>query len=75
MFYVHPWEYDPAHPFVPMAWRPGFTHYRNLRATSGRTRRLLSEFRFGTVWTAIEAARKAGPLPAVSIEGLAGEAG
>jgi polysaccharide deacetylase family protein (PEP-CTERM system associated) len=46
VFYLHPWELDPDHPRVRLPRRIGLTHYANLRATEGRLRRLLAEFRF-----------------------------
>jgi hypothetical protein len=50
VFYVHPWEYDPAHPRVPMPRRmPKITHYFNLPSMLDRTRRLLADFRFGPI--------------------------
>jgi polysaccharide deacetylase family protein (PEP-CTERM system associated) len=45
-FYLHPWEVDPDHPRVPLPRRIGILHYWNLRATEGRLRRLLADFRF-----------------------------
>jgi polysaccharide deacetylase family protein (PEP-CTERM system associated) len=45
-FYLHPWELDPEHPRLPLPRRIALTHYVNLRATEGRLRRLLREFRF-----------------------------
>lgn len=46
VFYLHPWEIDPAHPRIPLPRRIAATHYVNLGATLGRLRRLLSDFRF-----------------------------
>lgn len=45
-FYIHPWEVDPEHPRIPLPRRIAATHYFNLKATEGRLRRLLREFRF-----------------------------
>jgi polysaccharide deacetylase family protein (PEP-CTERM system associated) len=47
VFYVHPWEVDPHHPRLDLPRRISATHYFNLRATEGRLRRLLRDFRFG----------------------------
>lgn len=47
MFYLHPWEADPAQPRVsglPLSKR--FRHYNNLDKTAARLDRLLSEFSF-----------------------------
>jgi polysaccharide deacetylase family protein (PEP-CTERM system associated) len=46
VFYLHPWELDPDHPRIPLPRRISLTHYVNLRATTGRLRRLLKDFRF-----------------------------
>jgi polysaccharide deacetylase family protein (PEP-CTERM system associated) len=46
-FYLHPWELDPDHPRIPLPRRIALTHYFKLRATEGRLRRLLRDFRFG----------------------------
>ncbi|MEP7027619.1 MAG: DUF3473 domain-containing protein [Candidatus Eisenbacteria bacterium] len=49
VFYIHPWELDVDHPRVPFTWKARLTHYANLRSTEGKLRRLLADFRFGTV--------------------------
>ena len=50
VFYVHPWEYDPDHPRVKMPRKvPELTHYLNLKSTTEKTRRLLSDFAFTTM--------------------------
>jgi polysaccharide deacetylase family protein (PEP-CTERM system associated) len=46
VFYIHPWELDPDHPFVQVDWRATLTHYANLGATETRLRRLLADFSF-----------------------------
>jgi peptidoglycan/xylan/chitin deacetylase (PgdA/CDA1 family) len=46
VFYLHPWEIDPAQPRLPAAALGQFRHYRNLRKTEGRLRALLGEFSF-----------------------------
>lgn len=46
VFYVHPWELDPAHPRIPLPRRVALTHYINLHVTEPRLRRLLKDFRF-----------------------------
>ena len=61
VFYVHPWEYDPAQPDVPMPRRaPKITHYLNLATTAAKTRRLLRDFRFTTMRDAFGAEFGAG---------------
>ena len=49
VFYLHPWEIDPAQPRLSAGWLGRFRHYRNLAETETRLRALLSEFGFGTV--------------------------
>jgi len=46
VFYLHPWELDPAHPRIPLPRRIAATHYFNLAATEKRLIRLLRDFRF-----------------------------
>ena len=48
VFYLHPWEIDPAQPRVSASWLSRFRHYTNLGKCEQRLRRLLAEFRFGT---------------------------
>ncbi len=54
VFYLHPWELDPDHPRIPLPRRIALTHYANLRATEGRLRRLLDEFRFAPMREVID---------------------
>ena len=49
IFYIHPWEIDPDQPGLRGTAVSRFRHYRNLDLTEGRLRRLLTEFRFGTI--------------------------
>jgi polysaccharide deacetylase family protein (PEP-CTERM system associated) len=49
VFYLHPWEIDPDQPRLNGGALSRFRHYRNLALTEQRLRRLLKEFRFGTV--------------------------
>jgi len=48
-FYLHPWEVDPGQPRVRVGWFSRFRHYTNLDHCEPRLKRLLSEFRFGTM--------------------------
>jgi len=48
IFYLHPWEIDPAQPRVAASWLSRFRHYTNLGKCEERLRRLLGEFQFGT---------------------------
>jgi polysaccharide deacetylase family protein (PEP-CTERM system associated) len=49
VFYLHPWEVDPDQPRLHAGAMSRFRHYYNLSETESRLRRLLTEFRFGTV--------------------------
>lgn len=57
MFYLHPWEIDPAQPRVSATWLSQFRHYTNLGKCEERLRRLLGEFRFGTAREGLEQLR------------------
>ena len=49
-FYLHPWELDPQQPRVEGArYKSRLRHYTGLRQCEGKLRRLLGEFRFGTM--------------------------
>jgi polysaccharide deacetylase family protein (PEP-CTERM system associated) len=54
VFYLHPWELDPAHPLVRFRGRAMVTHYLNLRSTEDKLARLLREFRFTTLKEALK---------------------
>jgi len=71
MFYIHPWEYDPEHPVVPMERKASITHYTGLRNTVPYTDRMLAQFRFGTVSQTIEHHRSIRPIADVSLQVLA----
>jgi polysaccharide deacetylase family protein (PEP-CTERM system associated) len=47
MFYLHPWEIDPAQPRIKTSLVSTLRHYTNLGRTEARLRRLLSDFSFG----------------------------
>ena len=49
VFYLHPWELDPQHPFVSFKRKAMLTHYANLGSTLPKLRRLCSEFQFTTL--------------------------
>ena len=48
IFYLHPWEIDPAQPRVRAGWFSRFRHYNNLAKCEDRLRRLLADFAFTT---------------------------
>jgi polysaccharide deacetylase family protein (PEP-CTERM system associated) len=60
VFYLHPWEIDAAQPRLPTSRLSRFRHYRNLRQTEGRLRRLLTDFRFDTIDALVHRARAIG---------------
>lgn len=48
IFYMHPWEIDPAQPRVPgIDAKTRFRHYVNIGRTERRLQRLLEDFRWG----------------------------
>ena len=49
IFYLHPWEIDPDQPRLRASSLSQFRHYYQLDQTEVRLKRLLKEFRFGTV--------------------------
>ena len=72
MFYIHPWEYDPAHPRVEMERKAKLTHYARLGTTEPCTRRLLNDFSFRTVSELVHSLGAERPLPHVSTSALHG---
>jgi polysaccharide deacetylase family protein (PEP-CTERM system associated) len=47
VFYLHPWEFDPAQPRMPGAkLKSRVRHYLNLHKTEARFKRLLRDFKF-----------------------------
>jgi polysaccharide deacetylase family protein (PEP-CTERM system associated) len=48
-FYLHPWEIDPDQPRIRVGAFSRFRHYTNLHRCEDRLRRLLREFRFGSM--------------------------
>jgi polysaccharide deacetylase family protein (PEP-CTERM system associated) len=57
IFYLHPWEIDPAQPRLQAGLSTRLRHYRNLGKTEQRLRRMLGEFRFAPVHRVIEGVR------------------
>ena len=50
IFYMHPWEIDPAQPRVPgIDAKTRFRHYLNIGRTERRLERLLGDFRWGRI--------------------------
>jgi polysaccharide deacetylase family protein (PEP-CTERM system associated) len=63
IFYLHPWEIDPAQPRIRAGLVSRFRHYRNLDKTEPRLRRLLRDFRFSTVGRLLASVQPAPELP------------
>jgi polysaccharide deacetylase family protein (PEP-CTERM system associated) len=57
VFYVHPWEFDPEQPRLPMPWAHRFRHYVGLGRAEGRLRGLLASFRFTSITSAFAQVR------------------
>ena len=49
LFYIHPWEFDPDQPRLAAPLVTRFRHYNQLARTEDRFRRLLRDFRFGSI--------------------------
>jgi polysaccharide deacetylase family protein (PEP-CTERM system associated) len=49
MIYVHPWEFDPGQPVLPMSRVSRWRHRVGLARTEGKLRRLLRQFAFHPV--------------------------
>ena len=47
--YLHPWEIDPEQPRIQAGRLSRSRHYLNLHRTAARLRRLMQDFRFGTM--------------------------
>lgn len=56
VFYTHPWELDPDQPRMPVSRTTRVRHYRGLERTSGRLTRLLRDFRFDSIASALSLA-------------------
>lgn len=49
IFYLHPWEVDPAQPRRKLGMTKSLRHYTNLDKTLGRLDRLLTDFQFTSI--------------------------
>jgi polysaccharide deacetylase family protein (PEP-CTERM system associated) len=63
IFYLHPWEIDPAQPRLRAGLLSRFRHYRNLGCTEDRLRQLMADFRFGTMGAMLAATSEAARTP------------
>jgi polysaccharide deacetylase family protein (PEP-CTERM system associated) len=72
--YLHPWEVDPEQPRQRLPWLRGFRHYVNLKHTLSKLDRLLTEFRFGSLRSALDQFTPSwrAKLPALRASGLLG---
>ncbi len=65
IFYIHPWEIDPAQPRVAgIGLKSRFRHYVSLHRTEGRLARLLADFRWDRVDRVFDVEARAGALAA-----------
>jgi polysaccharide deacetylase family protein (PEP-CTERM system associated) len=55
VFYLHPWELDPAQPRLRPSLTNRIRHYRNLHKTEPRLRALCRDFRFSAIADVIRA--------------------
>jgi hypothetical protein len=70
VFYIHPWELDPAQPRLRLGTRLSrFRHYVNLKTTERKLERLLERLRFGPV-TQVVGRASSPPRLALSPVGL-----
>jgi hypothetical protein len=53
---MHPWEIDPDQPRMPVGTVTRVRHYRGLERTADRLARLLRDFRFDSVTSALNLA-------------------
>lgn len=49
VFYLHPWEVDPAQPRIDASWFSKFRHYNNLDKCEARLSSLMDDFNFTTM--------------------------
>lgn len=62
VFYVHPWEFDPDQPRLPVgSWLSRRRHYLNLHSTERKLRGLLSAFQFGRMCDVIASVASSAP--------------
>jgi hypothetical protein len=53
VFYLHPWEIDPEQPRMPVGVQTRLRHYGGLARTAGRLGRLLRDFKFDSISSAL----------------------
>jgi polysaccharide deacetylase family protein (PEP-CTERM system associated) len=60
--YLHPWEFDPGQPRLPLRGLNRFRQYVNLSGTARKLERLLDDFAFSTARDVLQQCRAAGAL-------------
>ncbi len=60
--YLHPWEFDPEQPRLPLSGLNRFRHYVNIRGTAGKLARLLGDFTFGAARDVLRERAAAGAI-------------
>jgi hypothetical protein len=68
VFYLHPWEIDPAQPRLSAPLAARVRHYRNLHLTEGRLTRLMQRFTFGTMAELIASAPLSPPRTPLPVQ-------
>lgn len=56
VFYLHPWEIDPDQPRLPVSRLTALRHYSNLDDTMNRLDRMMNDFAFDTIASALNVA-------------------
>ena len=62
IFYLHPWEIDPAQPRFDAGWLSCFRHYRNLDKTEARLQQLLRDFTFAPLRSVLASSMPSGAV-------------
>jgi len=63
MFYIHPWEFDPDQPRLNAPFLNRVRHYNQIGRTAARFRRLLRDFRFGSIEAVMTSNQLAAGVP------------
>lgn len=64
---IHPWEIDPGQPRLDVGRLTTLRHYGNIGATEARLRRLLAQFRFGTISDVLAAHTSPRPVASTAL--------
>ncbi|HEX4916073.1 MAG TPA: XrtA system polysaccharide deacetylase [Vicinamibacterales bacterium] len=64
VFYIHPWEIDPAQPRLPVSRLTALRHYSNLDDTLNRLERMVADFAFDTIAATLDVGA---PAPAAAV--------